>query len=158
MTAADQRNPAQDERPHEDLAQLSVFRHQRPQSFARDFEKLTAFGNSSTHQAALPGDHHDFAGEPARAVCRDGLLALKVRLHDLHASGKQYKKWDVGVAGLKQYFARHNLAQLAARTQTGNLRIGQDGKACVRASSALDAGQEDMGFSYQVRCSTVNSR
>ena len=126
---ADECQPAQDERPHKNFAQLGVSRHQRPQTVAADLKKFPCIRNPAAHQAALPRDHGDLACEPARNVGHYGVLARQVRLQDFHAPGKQHKEGDIRVVGLKQNLAYLNLPYLAAGTQTIDLRLSQSWKS-----------------------------
>src|SRR5581483_986920 len=75
LPAGDQREPSQDERPHENLAQLSVFRDQRAQAIRTNLEEFTRLRHAAAHQAALSGDHRDLAGEPSGSMCRYWALA-----------------------------------------------------------------------------------
>ncbi len=60
-------------------------------------------------------------------------LAREIRLHDLHASGKQHKEWNICVAGLKQDFTFLDVPDLAAGANTTDLSCGQRRKR-LRAS------------------------
>ena len=104
--AADQRKPAQDERAHQDLAQLGVPRHQRAQAFATQLEKLARLGDASEHQTALPGNHRHLAGEFARPVCGDWrVLRRSLGCTISMRPDKQHEKWNSRIVGLEQYFA-----------------------------------------------------
>ena len=123
LPARDERQATQDECPHENVAQFGVSRDQRPQASCRDLQKLTGLGNPAADQAALPRDHRDLAREPTGLMGRDRTLAVKIRLHDLHASRKQDEKRHFRIVGLKQNLSRLNLSQLAAETKTTDLRL-----------------------------------
>src|ERR1700675_3393148 len=105
LAAADELQPAEDEGAHENLAQLGVLRDERPQSLSAQLEKLTRLSDAAAHQGAPPGDHRHLAGELTGAVRCYGALAIKLRLDNFHASGKEDEKRDVHVTGLKQDFS-----------------------------------------------------
>jgi hypothetical protein len=55
-------------------------------------------------------------------VFYDLALARKIRLHNLHAAGKQHEEGDFAIARLEQDFSRLDFSQLAAATHTTDLR------------------------------------
>jgi hypothetical protein len=129
LAATDQFQPAQDEGPHENLAQLGIPCDERPQTIRTQFQKLTGLGDPAAHQAAPSGNHGHLAGELAWAVFCYQALAPTIRLHDLHAPGKQDEKRDVCIVGLKQDFTRLNVSEFAAGANAIDLSRGKDWKS-----------------------------
>jgi hypothetical protein len=85
-TLANQLQPAQDEGAHQDLAQLCVLCHQRPQVLTTEFEKFAVLRYASDHQASVSGNHRHLAGELARLVAGNHPFPVERRLDDIHAS------------------------------------------------------------------------
>ena len=67
----DQLDAAQDERPHEDLAELGVGLHERQETRAIELDDLAGLDRARPDQRAAAREHVDFAGELAGAVDRD---------------------------------------------------------------------------------------
>src|SRR6266481_7543534 len=128
LAGSNEFQPAQDEGPHKNLAQLGVLGNQRPQAICTQFQKLTWLGDAAAHKSAPPGDHGHLTGEITGAVCGYGALAPKIRLHDLHASGEQDEKRNIRVVRFKQDFTLLDLTDLAARADAADLGCGQNWK------------------------------
>ena len=75
-TAGDQLNSTQDERPHEDLAQLGVGLHDSEQLLAIELDHLTGLGRTHARQCPPPGDHRAFARELTAPVNDDEDLVV----------------------------------------------------------------------------------
>src|SRR2546429_7835553 len=71
LAGSNEFQPAQDEGPHKNLAQLSVLGAQRPQAICTQFKKLTRLGDAAAHECAPPGDHGHLTGEITWAVSDD---------------------------------------------------------------------------------------
>jgi hypothetical protein len=89
LSAADQRQAAQDESAHGDFAEFGILSDERAKGVGRQLDEFAGLGDPPEHQAAMAGDHGHFAGEAARPVRRDHTLAGKAGLHDFHGAGKQ---------------------------------------------------------------------
>jgi hypothetical protein len=112
----DERETAQDERPHDDLAQFRISRDKGAQPLGAQLKKLTTFGDASEHEVSLSGNTGKFSCKRTGTVCGYQALTCEVRLHDLHASGKHDKERNLGVARTEQDLARFNSSKLAPRT------------------------------------------
>ena len=101
----DEGQAAQNEGPHENLAQLGVraMRARRPSALSS--RNSPAAGDAAAHEGTLPGDHGHLAGELAGVVGSDGALAVQAWLDDLHAAGEQNIERDFGVPGFEQDIA-----------------------------------------------------
>ena len=67
----DQLHAAQDERPHEDLAELGVGLHERQQALAIQLDHFARLADARADERAAAREHVDFAGELARAMDDD---------------------------------------------------------------------------------------
>ena len=123
LSLTNKRQPPQDERPHENLAQLLVFSDNRPQLLRANLEKLARLRNPPEHQTALAGNHRDLASKFARTMCRYSPLTRQIRLYDFHPARQHNEKWNLGVVGSKQDFPRLNFAHFAEWTKSINLRL-----------------------------------
>ena len=124
----DQRQPAQNERPHENLAQFGIAGDEGTKRVGVEFQNFARLGNEAPHQTAPAGDHGDFAGKLAGVMFRDEPLSLQIRLQNVQRAGKQDEKRDVRVAHIKQDFAGLHTAHFAGRANAVNLCRGQRGK------------------------------
>ena len=64
--AADQRDPAQNERAHEDFAKFGVPGDQRSQIVVAHFQKFAAFRDPAAHQTKAAGNHRHLSRETVR--------------------------------------------------------------------------------------------
>jgi hypothetical protein len=71
LAGSNEFQPARDEGPHKNLAQLGVPGNQRPQAICTQFKKLTRLGDAAAHKYAPPGDHGHLTGEITWAVGHD---------------------------------------------------------------------------------------
>ena len=68
-----QRHTPQDERPHEDLAQLGVGLHELQQLIPTELDQLAALGDTDAGETPEPKEHIDLAAElPGKAGGKPG--------------------------------------------------------------------------------------
>ena len=79
----DQLDAPQDERAHQDLAQLGVGLHQREQVAAIELDHFSRFAGARPHQRPAVRQHVDLAGELSAPMHGDHRLAVVRELHDL---------------------------------------------------------------------------
>jgi hypothetical protein len=82
-----QGDTSQDERPHEDLAQLRVALNERPEVVAVDGNDRTVARHPCSDETATGGKHVDLTGELARVVNGDWLLTIPDGPDDLELAG-----------------------------------------------------------------------
>ena len=140
-----QLQPAQDESPHENFAQLRIPGNERPQGVPSKFQELARFGDAAPYQASPAGDHGHLARKLTGIVFCNQLLTGEAGLNNLHASGKQNEKRHICVTDVEQNFTLCHLAELAAGATRLTCAKVNVGKAWVRAFSALGTG----GTPYQ---------
>ena len=71
IAAGNQLDAAEDERPHEDLAQLGVRLHESEQLFAIELDHLAGLAGAHPRQRPAASQHGAFAGELPGAVSDD---------------------------------------------------------------------------------------
>src|SRR5258708_5253829 len=63
IAAGDQLDAVEDERPHEDLAQLGVCLNESEQLFSSELDHFATRDGPNPHQRPATGQHRAFAGE-----------------------------------------------------------------------------------------------
>jgi hypothetical protein len=101
----DELHAAQDESPHEDLADLGVGLHQRQQVFAAHLDHFTGLADTGPHQRAAPGEHVDLARKLPRAEQGEPLFPARGGSEDLDLSRGDEKEGRHRIAGLVQHLA-----------------------------------------------------
>jgi hypothetical protein len=71
IAACDQLDAAEDERSHEDVAQLGIGLDEPEQLFAIELDHLARFNRANPRQGSAAGPHGAFAGELAGAPAAD---------------------------------------------------------------------------------------
>jgi hypothetical protein len=125
--ARHQLDAAQDERAHEDLAQLGVGLYERDDLLARQLDHLAVFARADREHPAASGDHVHFAGELSRRLDRDDDVAGRAvaSAHDLEDTRLHQVEMDRRVAGVHQDLAGPHGARAAVRLDTRHLRRRQ---------------------------------
>src|SRR5262249_15947777 len=97
LTARDEADAAEDEGPHDELAQLRVRLDDGAQRAAGHLEHLAVLGGTPADQAAPPGEHAHLAGELPRSQRDDRVLAAVSPEHDLEGPPEDHV--EPGVPG-----------------------------------------------------------
>jgi len=121
LTAADEFQPAENEGPHENVAQFGVSGHKRTEAVAPQFQEFAGFRYAAARETAASRDHGHFSGELARPVFCNLVFAREIRLHDLHSSGKEYVERNVLIARFEEYVASCDLPRPATGTNALDL-------------------------------------
>ena len=124
----EERETAQNERPHDDLAQLSVSRNQGAQALRAKLKKFSCLADASQHETSLPRDHAQLAREPRGMVRGDEALTLQAGLHNFQAPGKQDEEREAGVARTEEHLAPLHVSHFAAGTDSFDLFRRQRGE------------------------------
>ncbi len=124
----DQLQPAEDERPHEDVAELGVGLHEREQALAVELDHLARLGRARPHERAAAGEHVDLAGELAGLMGGDERLGAAGRADDLEPSLDDHEERHVVVPDLHEQLALLDLAHGPMRRDPRDLRRRQDGE------------------------------
>ena len=130
----------------------------RAQAFYVHFEKLARLGDAAQHQAALPGNHADFAGEMRRA--RASLSAAPRQVAGWTISILPESKTKNGTASCRRdgitVSPALNRSKRAGGAKTFDLCRGQDRK-CLRAGiEGADRGQGRHGFPSEMELSIID--
>ncbi len=128
---SDQPHAAQDERAHEDFAQLDIALDEMAQVFAVDGEHLAFFAHARAHHARRTAQGAHLPGKLARRVHHDQLLPGKAGAHDLDAARENDEHRGVALAGLGEDLAFARAYPLPVRFEARDLRGGQPGKGLV---------------------------
>ena len=117
-----QLHAAEDERPHDDLAELAVGLHERQQAFAIELDHFAGLDRPCPHERAAAGEHVGFAGELARSVCDDHCVSSPCRWpDDFHLTFRDHEKRDDGLTDVEEH--------LAARDTAGRARAEPRGRS-----------------------------
>ena len=103
--ARDQSQPALDERPHQDLAQLRVGLDEREQLLAIELDHFAGLADAQAPDRAAPADHVGFAGKLPGVVAHDQRLGRVGRPQRLDFAAEDDKKWHRSVARFDQHLA-----------------------------------------------------
>ena len=122
-----QLQPAIDEGPHQDLADLRIRLDEPQQLLARQADRLARLCGAGARQRAAAEDHVGFAREFAGAVDRDQRVAKARRPDDLDLAARHDEKRDDGIAGLDEHLAARDRTDLAVRGDPRDLR-GRQGR------------------------------
>ena len=133
----DQRDTAQDERAHQDLAQLRVALHEHPQMVPTDDDHRAVGDGAAANKRAARRQHVDLTRELAGTQRRDRLLAAVDGPNDLDGALDHHEEARVLLAELEQPIAGAHLTALADTPDALELRRRQPGK---HFGSAVDVG------------------
>ena len=112
---------AQDERPHQNLAQLSIGLDQREQRLAVELNDLTWLAYAQAAECAAPRDHVGFARKLTGAMAHDERLATVGRTQRLDFAAEDDKHRHRFVADLDQHFASRRRAAPSVRRNSREL-------------------------------------
>ena len=108
--ARNQFEAAQDERAHEDLAQLSVGLNQREQLLAIELNHFARLADTQAYECAATADHVGFAGELPGMKAHDQRLAAVRRSNGLELAADDDKDRHGLVADLDEHVATRRRA------------------------------------------------
>ena len=131
--AADQLHPPENERPHQDLAELGVVLHERQHRLAIEHDDLARLADPRAEQRAAPRDHVDLAAELPRAVHGDECLRAAGHPDHLDGALRDHEKRHHVIAGFDQDVAVLDGTHRPMRRDARDLRGGENGKHVVRA-------------------------
>ena len=134
-------DPAQDERAHQELAQLGVGLEERSQARVLDAEDAQPPLRAAAHERAAVGEHGHLAGELVHVVNGDRLLGRSPGMNDLELALEDDVERDVAVALLEDDVAvleslldaeRGHARHLLGRERREHLRAPRLGVERVR--------------------------
>ena len=115
----DEPHAAQDERAHEELAQLGVVLDDPEQAFVLDRDHLAVLADPRAHGGAGAAQRAHLAPEAARRMDGHRRLAGDPRQHDLDGAGEHDEDASVPVARLGQHFAGADAQPASRRPRAG---------------------------------------
>jgi hypothetical protein len=120
--AGDEEDPAKDEGPHQELAELRVGDDQPPQSRGRDVQQLPIGSHAPGHQGTASGEEVDLPGELAWLAGDDELFAIEAGPDDVQLSLHHDEEVNVLVSLPVDLFSGTNLPAGSVGGYSGQLR------------------------------------
>jgi hypothetical protein len=149
--AGDQFDAAEDERPHQDFAQLGVRLHERQQLVPIELDHLSWFGDERPNEHAPAGDHGGFAEKPTWPVRDDERVRAAGGTEDPDGTADQCKKGNVLVGDVVQDFSSGDRSLASMRRNPRHLcRVQRRKEPCRRRRRGI---QRDKSVSHRSRLS-----
>ena len=128
VPAREEPHAPQDERAHEDLAELGVGLHERAELRVLDAQARAGAAARARTSERRRCEHAHLAGELAGPVDRDGLLDRSARMDDLDLAFEDDEERDVLVPLVEEELAGSNAPRLSVREIRPRMRRGERGK------------------------------
>ncbi len=128
LAAHDQADATEDERPHDELAQLGVRLHQGAERIPRHLQHLAVLGGQAADQAAPAGEHAHLPGELPGLQPNHRTLAVLARQHDLERSPEKDVESGVLRALLEEHLAPAHRSASPERCKAVDLLVRELGK------------------------------
>src|SRR6266850_668358 len=126
---ADEFYAAQDESPHQNLAQLGISLHQREQPLTSELNDFACFLDPSTRQGAAPGEQVHFAEELPGLVNNNNFFpVVACGAHNFHFARSNYKEFRRLLSLLDQYLSASYSAPDSMGSNPGTLGRAERGK------------------------------
>ncbi len=129
----DERHSPQNERAHQDLAQLEVPLHERTQMLAIHDDDRPVADGARANQIAACRQHVDLARELARTVHGHPFFTAVERAHDLDGALDDHEEAGVLLAELEEHLARANAASRSDAGDPADLSGRQLGEHLIAA-------------------------
>ncbi len=128
----DQAHPAQDQRPHQPLAQVRLGDHHGAQAIGRDQQRLDLADRVPVHEGGEAGELADLGEEPARPLLDDArIMAQPVPPRDPHPAREDHEQARIRLARLEQERAVRITSHRPEPAQALDLRGCQHGIGLV---------------------------
>jgi len=128
--------PAEDERPHQDLAQVGVSLYEGEELLAIEFDHLTRLADAKARQRPATSDHVALARELPGSVSRDHGFRLTPWGQDLNLAAHESEERHGTVPSLDEHVTLHDRTPAPARGDPADLRSGERGERGARRSTA----------------------
>ena len=135
-TAGDQLDTAQDERAHDDVADLGVGLDERQQAAVIQLDHLARVDRTRPDQRSPAREHVDFARELARTVHGDDGPVRRAGPDDLDVPARDDEERDDRLADVEEDVSRRHLPQAAESCDPRCLGLTQRGKDLLGAFRA----------------------
>ena len=134
---SDQRDPAQDEGAHNELAELTIGLDQGQERLAVDLDDLARFADANANERGSAGDQVGLAGERTRSEHGHDALGVIVRPHDLDFALGDHEERRGAMPGLDEHFATSGRprpsvgrdARYLGRGEGREQAVGRDGRS-----------------------------
>jgi hypothetical protein len=120
-----QHEPAEQECPKQDLAELSISSGQCPQTFLRNLKHVARMGHAGKHDGSLAAYHASLAGKHTWTQDRHQPITSQLGLHDFHGRGFQNEEWDRQITWTIQHLPTSNAPKPSKLSRAIHLRLGQ---------------------------------
>ena len=148
----DQLDAAQDERAHEDVAQLGVVLHERHELRTIQLDHFTRLGRARTNERRPSREHVGLAGELARSMLDDQIVRCRTpaRPDDLDRAARDHEERHGSIAGLDEHVAARDVACPAVPADTRHLLTRERGKHMFGAGAGRESrGHEAIGHDLE---------
>jgi hypothetical protein len=133
-TSCHQLHAAQDERAHQDSADLGIDLDKRGDLRALELHHIASGAHAHLKQRASTGNHVRFAGELPWTVAHYQLLVDPFTPNDVELTVDDDERRDILVACLDKDLAGFDLSAAAVRRDSGDLIAGELRKQLIRAT------------------------
>ena len=139
---AEELDAAQDERTHQDVAQLGIVLHDRHQVRAIELDDFARLGRPCAHQRGTARQHVGLARELARPVLDDELVRGRpgAGADDFHGAARDDEEGHPAIAGLDKDVAAFDGAGAAVPADARHLVNGEFRKDVLESSAARESG------------------
>ena len=146
--ARDQLHPAEQERAHQNLAEVAVGLHEREENVAVHLDHCAWRGGADARESTATGEHVDFAGELPRSKHRQGILSRAPQPDDLGLTLGHEEEARRLLTGFHQHVALRDPAHATVPRDARHLRRRESGKHLLRARRRRDGD----GRRHRARC------
>jgi len=116
-----QLNPAEDERPHEDLAEFGIGLHQSHHALAIQLNHLAALGGTPSKERPAAGERARLTRELPRTMDGDKGLSRTRGAHNLQFAGDNHKEGYGTITLLDEHLARLYVTRAPVRRNPTDL-------------------------------------
>ena len=134
----DELGSAEDERPHEDLAELAVALHEAHELPPLHLDDVGIVGGDDPHQATTAGEHAHLAGELPHPGAGDHQVTGRRGADDLEAPGDDDEERGVPAIRVDDHFATRDASHTPVRGDARQLIGGQGGKDVLHRGARSD--------------------
>jgi hypothetical protein len=140
----DQLDPAQNESPHQDLAEFGVSLHQSQHAPAIQFDHLTDAHGTQAKERPTAGERTHFAGKLPRSIHHHKGFSPTRGTHNLQFARDHYKKRYCVVSLFDEYIARFYRTRVALGCNPTKLGRRQCGEYLLNAGAGQRQSADDV--------------
>ena len=132
IAAGDQLDAAEDERTHEDVAQLGIRLDQCEQLFAIELDHFAGTGRPDPRQGATAGQHGAFPGELCGTLGDDHRFGSRGWSQHLYRAAQHDEERHRLLSRFDEYLTRRDRPSSPMRRNAGDLRLRERRKHALR--------------------------